>query len=112
MGRRGRRPARRSRRGDEITYEPPSGREGDRLQWKEPAGLRGWHNYIITRSPSVAYGASSLPEGALALPFFRLSPILFFLCRIISGGETPPLRLENGKCKIIVDFLLAGENPP
>ena len=41
-------------------------------RWKEPAWLWVQLNFIVTRSPSVAFGASSLPEGAFLLPFFCL----------------------------------------
>ena len=45
--------------------KPPSGREGDRDSGGR--SLRDFGvliSFIVTRSPSVAFGASSLPEGA------------------------------------------------
>jgi len=38
--------------------------------WKEPAELEIPINFIVTRSPSVTYGAGSLPEGAFATRAF------------------------------------------
>ena len=40
--------------------EPPSEREGDRV-----SGGRSQRAFVVARSPSVGYAASSLPEGAL-----------------------------------------------
>ena len=48
--------------GDEKSL-PPGGR-GTTKWWKEPAELSVPPNFIVTHSPSVAFGASSLPEGA------------------------------------------------
>ena len=45
---------------------PPGGR-GTTKWWKEPALQKVIIIFIITHSPSVAYGASSLPEGAFEL---------------------------------------------
>ena len=50
--------------------KPPSEREVD-LPKAKTEGACGQNkrctNFIVARSPSVAYGASSLPEGALAV---------------------------------------------
>ena len=48
-----------------VNAKPPSEREGDRDSGGR--SLRDFGvliSFIVTRSPSVAYGASSLPEGA------------------------------------------------
>ena len=56
------------RRGMTRKSLPPGGR-GTTKWWKEPAWLSACVDYIVARSPSVAYGDSSLPEGA-----FRIFP--------------------------------------
>ena len=51
-------------------YSLPPGGRGTTKWWKEPAELSVPPNFIVTHSPSVAFGASSLPEGAFLRPFF------------------------------------------
>ena len=53
-------------------YSLPPGGRGTTKWWKEPAELSVPHNFIVTHSPSVAFGTSSLPEGAFLRHFFCL----------------------------------------
>ena len=45
---------------------PPGGRWHAERDGRSPRDLKVRLNFIVTRSPSVAFGASSLPEGAFS----------------------------------------------